>query len=83
MPAVAEELKESELFMAVVELNDVAAAFAKNWREQNVRIADLEFRVAELESVLQFIAAPKRPDGTYNNCREACERLAREALTPK
>lgn len=30
---------------------------------------------------LELIAAPKRPDGTYNRCREACERLAKEALS--
>lgn len=46
-------------------------------------ISDLRFRVAQLESVLHWIAMPRRPDGTYNNDREACERLAREALTPK
>jgi hypothetical protein len=33
-----------------------------------------------LRAALELIAAPKRPDGTYNRSREACEQLAREAL---
>lgn len=37
-------------------------------------------RCEEYEAALQKIAAPKRPDGTYNLSREACERIAREAL---
>lgn len=32
---------------------------------------------------LDRIAASKRPDGTYNLCREACEQIAKEALCPK
>lgn len=35
----------------------------------------------ELEDALERIAAEKRPDGTYNLGREACEQIAREALT--
>lgn len=31
-------------------------------------------------AALERIAAPKRPDGTYNLSREACEQIAREAL---
>jgi hypothetical protein len=37
-------------------------------------------RVAKLEQALELIASPKRPDGTYNRSREACEQIAREAL---
>lgn len=40
----------------------------------------LTLRCAQLESVLQLIATPKRADGTYNYCREACEQLAKEVL---
>lgn len=29
---------------------------------------------------LELIAASKRPDGSYNRCREACEQLASEAI---
>lgn len=83
MRTVSEEVDEKELQMAVREVHEVAAAFVRNWREQCSRMADLELRVAELENVLRLIAAPKRSDGTYNNCRAACERLALEALTPK
>jgi len=36
--------------------------------------------IERLRAVLELIASPKRPDGTYNRCREACETLAREAL---
>lgn len=33
-----------------------------------------------LRETLELIAAPKRADGTYNRSREACEKLARDAL---
>lgn len=39
-----------------------------------------EAEVERLREALNLIAAPKRPDGTYNRCREACEQLAKEAL---
>lgn len=32
------------------------------------------------KAALELIATPKRPDGTYNRCRYACEQLASEAL---
>lgn len=38
---------------------------------------------ARLREALELIAMPKRPDGTYNRSREACEQLAREALEGK
>jgi hypothetical protein len=44
------------------------------------KIQELQDRAAKMESALRLIATPKRPDGTYNHCREACEQLAREAL---
>ncbi len=34
-------------------------------------------------AVLELVASPKRPDGTYNRDREACELIAKEALCPK
>jgi hypothetical protein len=37
----------------------------------------------EYQTVLELIAMPKRPDGTYNRSREACEQLAKEALNYK
>lgn len=39
-----------------------------------------EAEVATLRAALELIATPKRPDGTYNRCREACEHLAKAAL---
>ena len=51
-------------------------------------IADLEKTVHEqaaqvnvAREALSLIAMPVRSDGTYNRCREACERLAKEALS--
>jgi len=38
--------------------------------------------VARLRKALELIAAPMRPDGTYNRDRRACELLAKEALAP-
>lgn len=40
----------------------------------------LALRAAVFEEALQQIATPKRADGTYNLCREACELLAQKAL---
>jgi len=42
--------------------------------------AELVEENSRLRQALELIAAPKRPDGTYNRCREACEALARDAL---
>lgn len=46
-------------------------------------VAKLALRAIDLEEALQMIATPKRPDGTYNLCREACEQLARETLNKR
>jgi len=40
----------------------------------------LQQEIERLRAALKLIAAPKRSDGTYNRCREACEKLAKEAL---
>lgn len=37
-------------------------------------------KLARYEAALEKIAAPRRPDGTYNLGREACEQIARDAL---
>lgn len=34
----------------------------------------------EMQAVLELIAVPARPDGTYNRDREACGELARVTL---
>jgi hypothetical protein len=43
-------------------------------------LLDLQARTAEYDSALRLIACPRRPDGTYNRDRMACEELARKAL---
>lgn len=43
-------------------------------------VETLTLRCAKLENVLRLIATPKRADGTYNYCREACEQLAKDVL---
>lgn len=64
-------------------------AFVNGYKDKEVErerdalraeVQTLTLRCAELESVLHLIAAPKRADGTYNYCREACEQLAKEVL---
>ena len=37
-------------------------------------------RAREMRAALELIAAPMRPDGTWNRDREACRELAAEAL---
>jgi hypothetical protein len=46
-------------------------------------VAKLALWAIDLEETLRMIATPRRPDGTYNLCREACEQLARETLTKR
>jgi hypothetical protein len=40
-------------------------------------------RLLECEAALERIAAPRRPDGTYNLSRAACEQIAKDALAAK
>jgi hypothetical protein len=44
-------------------------------------IDELKAQLAEAREAIELIAAPKRPDGTYNRSREACEQMARAWLT--
>jgi hypothetical protein len=37
-------------------------------------------KLDKASQALNLIASPKRSDGTYNRCREACEQLARQTL---
>jgi len=61
-------------------------------REENVRLrecydalstlmSDMDNQLVQYEGALKLIATPKRADGTYNRCREACELIARKALS--
>lgn len=49
-------------------------------RSLEKRFDELVVKLDLTRAALELIAAPKRPDGTYNRCREACELLAKEAL---
>lgn len=42
--------------------------------------AVLKEELSKVRQALELIASPKRPDGTYNRSREACEQLAKAAL---
>lgn len=44
-------------------------------------LADKELEICRLRAVLELIAAPIRPDGTYNRDRAACQDLAQKALS--
>lgn len=46
----------------------------------NYVIQALQIRCEELEAALERIAAPRRPDGSWNLSREACQEIALEAL---
>lgn len=57
------------------------------WLQDQQRLDDLrqiaveaELKLATAVAALHLIAAPKRPDGTYNRSREACEQLAAKTL---
>jgi hypothetical protein len=43
-------------------------------------VVDTELKLATAVAALHLIAAPKRPDGTNNRSREACEQLAAKTL---
>jgi hypothetical protein len=47
---------------------------------QSESIDEIMGRMLEYENALRLIAAPKRSDGTYDRCREACEDLAKKVL---
>lgn len=54
---------------------------AQNEMERTLeRVGELQLRVDRLESALERVASPRRPDGSYNLGREACEQIARKAL---
>lgn len=44
------------------------------------KIKTLMTQLGEYESTLRLIAAPKRPDGTFNRDRESCRALAENIL---
>jgi hypothetical protein len=60
--------------------NSLIASLAADLKDSEQKVQQLTSRVAILEAALELIAVGKRPDGTYNRCREACELVAKEAL---
>ena len=52
----------------------------KTLPDLETKIKDLMKQIADYESVLSLIAAPVRPDGTYNRDRNACGMLATNVL---
>lgn len=68
---------EGELMLAAAEKIEQLLQ-AGDWLEGQMAFLSLRFH--RMQSALAVIACPKRADGTYNNCREACETIAKEAL---
>lgn len=50
-------------------------------RQARIRSENDEEALHAAQEALSVIAAPRRPDGTYNRSREACEALARDVLS--
>lgn len=86
-----ERAKKSDALIAAVDdierltaERDDAAALARNYAERMARSdAELAILIADrgtLRAALELIAAPMRPDGTYNRDRTACGSIARAAL---
>ena len=57
-----------------------APTLLARFKAVNLEVNRLTERLSEYESVLRMVAAPKRPDGTFNRDREACQKLAADAL---
>jgi hypothetical protein len=60
--------------------DSLIASLAADLKDSEQNIRRLTYRMSVLEDALELIAVGKRPDGTYNRCREACELVAKEAL---
>lgn len=65
-----------QLEAEIAELKDQIQVLVDGKFDQHIKSAATQ----KLIEALELIAAPKRPDGTYNRCREACEFVARQAL---
>jgi hypothetical protein len=75
----ADEL--DRLYSAVAEcIQKVEAAALENDQLKN-DLLNSSVKAAEYEPVLRIIATGPRADGTYNYCREACQKLAQKALS--
>ena len=64
----------------------VVREYTLDTRTRSEKLADAGFtrrpslRAMDMREALELIAAPMRPDGTWNRDREACRELAAEAL---
>ena len=62
------------------------SALKRDDRTRSQKLADAGFArrptllAMEMRTALEIIAAPRRPDGTWNRDREACRQIAAEAL---
>jgi hypothetical protein len=75
--AAADELDRLVVCQNQKEENSVYALENAALRNE---LLDLATRTAEYEPALHLIAIGPRADGTYNYCREACQKLAQKAL---
>jgi hypothetical protein len=82
---------ESQVRAIMAECAAMAAArerqrLAQPERTRSQKLADAGFvrrpglQSMEMRSALELIAAPMRPDGTWNRDRAACQQIAAEAL---
>jgi hypothetical protein len=63
-----------------LEFMEANPEFCKNLDEMMADHLKNAERIDKCFAALRLIAKPKRPDGTFNLCREACQKLAEEAL---
>ena len=61
-------------------LREKLAGWTDRFGEDPSPLTKLELRVRVLMEILELIAAPVRSDGTWNRDREACRKLALDAL---
>lgn len=53
---------------------------AERIKQLETKNVELRTKSDALAETLRLIACGKRPDGTYNRCRESCEQIAKDAL---
>ena len=77
---------DQERWRGVIEDAFEAGASSRDTRTRSQKLSDAGFTrrpslwAIQAREVLELIAAPMRPDGTWNRDREACRQMAAEAL---
>lgn len=66
--------------MKMVYAENDAAALRAAFRHEVQCLDAAKAEIAKLRLALELIAAPMRPDGTWNRDRKACQELAAAAL---